>query len=286
MNALVTGSTGFIGTHLTKRLDADGWEVASFARSGGTPANLTVVDGTVESLTEQIQTLRPDVVFHLATKFVGVHKPDEVDDLVESNIGVGSRLLEALNTLDDVAFVNVGTVWQHVFSHPYSPASLYAATKQAFADVLRFYAECGNVRAVNLELTDTYGPGDTRKKLVNVLMETLDNGGSLDMSGGEQYFDALHVSDAVEGLVMSAQHASHELPTFGLFSEDPPKLKDFIAQVSDIVGRPMPVNWGVKPYRVREMMEPWRASPLLPEWKAKVGLQEGLRELLSRETNS
>lgn len=283
MKALVTGATGFIGSHLTGRLVTGGWDVTALVRPGKSIDGIATIDnGDVAHLTEQVQALKPDAVFHLATMFVGVHKPEEIDPLVESNIGVGARLLEALNTLDEVAFVNVGTVWQHVFSRDYSPASLYAATKQAFADVLRFYTECGNIRGVNLELTDTYGPGDTRKKLVNILLEKLETGAEpLDMSGGEQYFDVLHVTDAVEGLLMAVEHASHDLPTFGLFSENPAKLREFIDSVGEIVGKPMPVNWGVKPYRVREMMEPWRASPLLPGWTPKVSLEQGFRELLA-----
>ena len=50
------------------------------------------------------------------------------------------RLVEALAQGGCGTFVNTGSAWQHVDGEPYRPKSLYAATKQAFEDIVHFYA--------------------------------------------------------------------------------------------------------------------------------------------------
>jgi nucleoside-diphosphate-sugar epimerase len=53
--------------------------------------------------------------------------------------------------------VNAGTTWQHYLGQVYDPVNLYAATKQAFEAILKFYTSTRDFQAITLELTDTYG---------------------------------------------------------------------------------------------------------------------------------
>jgi len=85
--------------------------------------------------------------------------------MIHANLGFGTALAEAAACVPELRFVNTATVWQHFDAAPYSPVSLSAATKQAFADILVFYAEVEGLAVHTLELMDTYGPGGTRPKL-------------------------------------------------------------------------------------------------------------------------
>ena len=66
----------------------------------------------------------------------------------------------------------------------YSPVDLYAASKRAFQALLRFYEEARGVRALTLRLHGTYGPGDRRGKVVELLIGALDDPQPLEMSPG------------------------------------------------------------------------------------------------------
>src|SRR6476619_3912220 len=145
--------------------------------------------------------IEPDVCFHLATAFRGVHVADDIEPMVTANVGFGTALAEAVSQAGDCVFVNTGTVWQHFDARPYSPVSLYAAMKQAFTDVLRFYEEVASLPVVTLELTDTYGPGDPRPKLLPILVRAAREGTELQMTDGTQLIDLLHVDDAVRALL-------------------------------------------------------------------------------------
>lgn len=286
VSALVTGSTGFVGSHLLPRLIEDNWQVTVVVRSTSSTGELpegvgVIVDsGDIDQLTADIAKVAPSVCFHLATNFVGVHTPADVQPMIEANVAFGGRLLEALSALDDVTVINVGTVWQHYEGREYGPTSLYAATKEAFCDILRFYAECTSVKAATIELTDTYGPNDKRKKLLPMLVETANTQTPLLMSKGEQVFDIIHIDDVVEAILTTVELASHDAPSFSINSEAPRTLKGFVELVGETIGKTVPVEWGARPYRPREMMELWAATPPLPGWAPKVSLEEGLRQVL------
>lgn len=281
--AVVTGATGFVGGHLVQRLLADGWEVSAVVRpmSVSIPGVNRIVDnGSTEDLAYQLVQVAPDVCFHLATNFIARHAPEDIEELILSNVTFGTRMAEALSALDNVTFVNVGTVWQHFEGRPYGPTSLYAATKQAFCDILQFYAECAGFKAVTLELTDTYGHNDTRQKLLPILLKSGITGEKLQMSPGQQLYDVIHIDDVIEALIIAVDHASNEAPVFSIGSGNPLQLRKFVELVSEVMGVPIEVEWGARPYRAREMMEPWRGIPELPGWSPKVDLRAGLQDLV------
>ncbi len=109
-------------------------------------------------------------------------------------------LAEAATGVPGLRFVNTGTVWQHFDAAPYSPVSLYAATKQAFADILVFYGEVAGLSVHTIELMDTYGRDDPRAKLIPFLLRAGAEGTTVEMTDGTQLIDLVHVDDAVGAL--------------------------------------------------------------------------------------
>lgn len=283
--ALVTGASGFVGRHLAARLLREGWQVTLTTRATSrVPAALAAaavlrVDDGGEALERGLAMAAPDVCFHLATRFVATHTADDVADLVAANVTFGTQVVQALSGAD-VAFVNVGTVWQHHDGRAYGPTSLYAATKQAFADVLQYYAECTPLRAVTVELVDTYGPDDTRGKLLSHLVRAHRTGQVLPLSPGDQLVDLLHVDDVVDALLRAVPLASAQAPTFALTGEVS-TVRSFVELVGEVLGSPVPVEWGARPHRPREMTTSWRHAPLLPGWSPRTRLRDGLEALLA-----
>jgi len=290
--ALVTGATGFVGGRLARRLLADGWETHAIVRPSSNATilrgvlgsgNVYAHDGSTVDLIDVLRSVHPDVVFHLASVFVAEHATDDVDPLVQSNILFGTQLLEAMTVAAVSTIVNTGTTWQHYEGREYSPVSLYAATKQAFQDILQFYCEVRGLRAVTLELPDTYGSGDRRPKLLSVLDRAARTGETLQMSPGEQLLDLLHVDDVVHGYEVAADALLAEnLPSpsqYRLSSGSLVRLRDVVELYREATGHTVNVVWGGRPYRVREVMEPVSPVSVLPEWQACISLKDGLATL-------
>ena len=284
--ALVTGATGFIGGQLARRLIADGWRVTALMRPGSKKPDCPglkthVHDGTTEDLVRLLRRLRPDVVFHLASLFLAEHTPADVRPLVESNVLFGCQLAEAMAQSRTLRLVNTGTSWQHYRDGAYDPVNLYAATKQAFADILAYYEGAHELRAITLELFDTYGPADPRRKLLATLRRAV--AGDAAFSPGRQRIDLVHVSDVVEAFVMAARRLLagrvRRSETYAVASGRPRPLREVAAVFARANGLRLRAKWGARPYRPREMMRPWSQGRRLPGWRPKIGLEEGFRGL-------
>ncbi len=286
--ALVTGATGYLGSVLANRLVADGVQVTCLARPGSERsriddrATVIEVDGSTESIAAAVAAAAPEVVFHLASFYLAEHRPGDIDQLVEANVGYGTRLLEAMSQAGVSALVYAGTSWQHYGDADYDPVCLYAAMKQAFVDVARFYVSARGLRLVTLSVFDTYGVDDPRPKLFSLLRSAASDGRELSMSPGEQLVDLVFSDDVADAFVRAGERAMANDPStaeeFAVRTGSPIRLRDVVDLWQRVAGCTVAVEWGGRPYRDREVMVPWN-GPVLPGWAPSVTLEQGITRM-------
>lgn len=291
--ALVTGVSGFVGSHLACRLVRDGWQVHALSRAGSrlpqTAEFARVInhihDGSTQSMVECMAQAKPDVVFHLASLFLSQHASKDVESLIQSNVLFGNQLLEAMKVCEISRLINTGTSWQHYNNDDYNPVCLYAATKQAFEAILEYYVQACEFKAITLKLFDTYGPDDPRPKLFHLLSKAAASGEPLDMSAGEQLIDLVHIDDVLEAYVIAAQRLlagkvqQHE--SYSVSSGQPIPLRKLVELYASVTKQAVRVNWGARPYRFREVMTTWTNFQSLETWQPKMTLTEGMQKVLS-----
>lgn len=295
-SVLITGATGYIGHRLAKRLLDMGLSVHALARRDSTLSRLQSLGGKLEvhvidgessglspglspGLSQCLKRAEAETVFHLA----GDSSGGDFQKTLEANFLFGARLLEAMNDAGTRRMVNTGSFWQFDEEGKAAPNSLYAAAKQAFQDILGYYAAHRDMGCVTLMLFDVYGPGDWRNKLMHVLLEA-SQGSQLDMTGGKQLLDSVHVDDVVEAYVtayerlQSDEHGVHQ--TFFVGSGERVTLKDLVREFENACAKPLAVNWGAKPYPPHQIFRPCPAEPRLPGWSARISLPDGLRQVV------
>ncbi|MGD9058437.1 MAG: NAD(P)-dependent oxidoreductase [Desulfobacterales bacterium] len=287
---LVTGATGFVGSNLCRRLVRDGSEVHAITRPQSDVAqiedvknNLTihVHDGSTAGMLKIIKTCRPKIVYHLASLFLAQHESEDIEALIKSNITFGVQLVEAMTIRRIPFLINTGTAWQHYRNEKYNPVCLYAATKQAFEILLKFYTETSPLRVITLKLFDTYGPFDPRAKLFSFLNQCKKQKQPISMSPGEQRLDLVHIDDVVEAFLIAAHRLeagevkSHE--AYAVSSKKAVRLREIVELYERLSGIKLNIRWGGRPYRPREVMVPWNSGKRLPEWSPKIELEEGIQ---------
>lgn len=292
--ALVTGATGFVGSNLAKALHALGWEVHAVVRKQESIGLLQnsmpyifshLHDGSMASMQSLMEKSKPDCVFHLASLFISEHKQADVENLVESNILFSLQLVEAMSASDVKYLVNTGTSWQYYNSESYNPVNLYAATKQAFESLISYYVDAFGLKVANLVLSDTYGPRDSRQKLMNLLLRAAKSNDVLNMSPGEQEIDLVHIDDVVNAFVLAAEQLpSQSLPQehYSVFSGVPLSLKNLVAMMQQELNITIPVVFGSRPYRKREVMRVTKVHQSVPGWLPRITLSAGIKSIFEQ----
>ncbi|WP_291297152.1 NAD(P)-dependent oxidoreductase [Elioraea sp.] len=279
MKAFVTGATGFIGRHLVGRLDAAGYAVHALLRRGSDasrlPAAITA-HREPPALDALLATIRPDVVLHLATEYRHGHDHAAIAPMLAANVTLGTMLADAAARAGVGGFVTLGTAAQHAGPGGDAPATLYAASKQAFEVLLGAIARAAGLPTATLLVFETFGPGDTRGKILDRMIAAAMTGAPLDLSPGEQAIDLVHVDDVVGAIVLAAEGlAAGTLPAggrFALSSGTAVTLRDLAGRIEATLGRPLPARWGALPYRAGEIMQPWRGGAALPGWHPRLSL--------------
>lgn len=217
-HALVTGGAGFIGSHLTRALLADGRRVTvldnlSVGRREVVPEGARFVHGDVRDDAAIAGALAGvDCVFHLAAQVTIRGSFDRFSEDLDTNVMGTARLLRAVDraqvkwfTLASsmAVYSDAGSPAPIDESHPKRPLSPYGVGKLAAEDVSHQILEARGIPFTATRFFNTYGPGQTYTPYVGVLtifITRLLRGESITIFGdGEQQRDFIHVKDIVAG---------------------------------------------------------------------------------------
>jgi len=297
---LITGATGFVGSHLVCHLArSTHYDVAVLRRRSSRhrfPTDVEqrlethILDDGAANILDILAACRPDVVVHLATCFLSSHTMERIDDLVQANITFPTKLLEAMAAHGVRRFINTGTYAEHFNCNPdYDPVTLYAATKKAFEDILRYYVNAVHLSHIKVTLYDTYGPDDTRRKILNILLDAVRQGQKIDMTPGHQLMDLVHIDDVVRAFELATDYIStHDRvdSAVEIGSGSPRTLREIVGVVEGILGRSIDVNWGGRAYRERDNMTvkpDLSLAKTLLGWEPQTSLEEGLKPIIAQE---
>ncbi|MDC7714632.1 NAD-dependent epimerase/dehydratase family protein [Vogesella sp. LYT5W] len=290
---ILTGATGYIGRKLLYRLLERGHSVSVVVREksprlSSLPADTEKIfyDGTFNSLLDGMKDKESGLVIHVASLFLTQHKPEDIGNLIDSNIKFPCYLLEAMHTCGLTEIINTGTSWQHYENSDYNPVNLYAASKQAFVDMLKFYQEAHHFKALTLELFDTFGPDDERKKLFHFLQDAAETGKTLKISPGQQLLDIVYIDDVLNAYEIAIKQSGKLTGTFTVASGQLHNLQEIVAIYSKISQKKLNIEFSALPYRLREVMKPWECHRNLPNWTCEFSLEEGIKKILCQGMKS
>jgi len=285
---LVTGATGFIGQNLISLLLDKNYDIHCIVRQNSNiskidkRAEIFKYDSSIDSLIEYFQKEKFDGVVHLASLFLAVHTKDDIAKLISSNIQFSTELLESCKESGVSWFINTGTFWQNYENESYNPVNLYAATKEAFESVAKYYMQTSNLIFTTIKLNDTFGANDTRNKVFNLWNKIAKSGETLEMSAGEQIIDISYIDDVLSAYEVLITHLNSDEKDyfknkeFVMTNSEKMSLRDLSKIFEEATGTKLNIKWGAKPYREREVMKPYNKGIKVPNWTQKYTLKEAI----------
>jgi len=287
---IITGATGYIGSHLLRYLLRQDWELHIITQPEFGYSNIEDIkddihifeyNHDVHSLIDYFRKVNAEVVFHLAAAVITDYTPTQIPVLIRSNVEFGTEILEAMKQSATRLFIGTGSYWQNYNSDTYNPVDLYAATKEAFEKIVQYYVDAHGFRAITLRLFDVYGEDDKRPKLLNILKRMAGTDESIDVSPGEQFLDMVHISDVCSAYLCAYNllHTNSRIfnKIYGVYTGNRIQLKEMIKMFSEILQQNIRVNIGAKPYKEREVMNPTDKYRRLPNWNPSIMICDGLK---------
>lgn len=293
MKILITGATGFIGSHLARLLVTQGLEVHIIIREKSNTwriedilPSLHIMYGDLELESEKIedylQDIKPELCIHLAW----YAEPGKYLNAQENlnSLQASIKLLSQLAKVGCKRFIGVGTCFEYDLSLGYlsessatKPLTLYAATKVALSTILKEFSFVSEIEIAWTRLFYQYGPMEDQRRLVAGTIASLMRDELMKTTKGEQVRDFLYIEDVASAIWSVARSNLTGIVNIG--SGQPVTVKEIVIQLGHLLGKSHLINLGALPYRSNESMFICANNYLLKEntdWIQKYNLQIGL----------
>ena len=283
---LVTGASGFIGSHLCKRLCNNGCVVHAVSRRKRNSENNSLewwqADLTdIDTARELMVTIKPDLIFHLA----GLPKGSRTVDLVLSTFR--SNLMSTVNLLTAASEVGCDRIiLSGSFEEPgldnllMVPSSPYAVTKWACSAYARMFHMLYHLPTVNLRIFMVYGPGQYNfSKLIPYTILSSLRGEVVKITDGHRQIDWIFVEDVIDGLLAVVQAPYLEGSTTDMGSGNLVSIRTVVQQLVNLIDPQTVILFGALPDRPMEQVGVANTTATFERigWIPRTILEDGLK---------
>lgn len=283
---LVTGATGFLGSHLTHELINRGYNVIALKRCTSNlwrlediskNNKLKIID--VDNLEDIFANNSIDCIIHTVCSYG--RNNETLADIVQTNIVFGLKLLDLAKKNKVKCFFNTDTLLQRDLNN-------YSLSKKQFVEWLK--KNHGEIQVFNMKVEHMYGIKDDSTKFVNWLIEQLNNNvREIELTSGIQKRDFIYVLDVVNAYLTVYEHrlGFDKFSEFDVGTGVQLTVKEFVKEIFTAVKEYKPelstfLNFGARKYRPGECMEVVENVEPLKSlgWKPKNDYKYNIRLLL------
>lgn len=269
---LISGATGFIGSHLLGELTGS-YEIAILKKSNSCVDRIKdyldkikMYDVEKDGIKKAFQENQIDLVVNLAVDF-GRGGESKIGDIIETNVVFAVRLLEESRA--------------HNVKYFFSPdsalnprVSAYAFSKYVLKQILKdYFGE--DTQIFNLKLEYVFGENDDSSKFISLAVNKLLNNELVSMSPGEQELDFIYVKDCVRAIRHIIDHVDdykNHYEELEIGTGKTIKLKDFILMIKEKLNSTSEISFGTKEYRHNEHMYSRADISKLQGWAPKYSI--------------
>ena len=288
MKILVTGASGFIGSHLVSALLRNPeYEVYTADRSLHSPLSSRHYPIQIDFSSEFVlpgQLPKPDAVVHLAQSRHYREFPDKAKDIYMVNVNSTFQLIDwcKRNGVAKFIFASTGSVYKNstailMESNETEASNFYAASKLAAENLLKPYSD--SISIAILRLFSPYGPGQKNMLIPNIIDKIL-SGGEIQLNQNKGLLlSPIYIDDCIEIIsrLISTEIKKFEILNLGGAKET--SLREIIDLVASLSGKK--ANVKIQEGNVVNIRCDSSRIYNLTKYQPLTSLQEGLKKCIS-----
>ncbi|RPH94521.1 NAD-dependent epimerase/dehydratase family protein [candidate division KSB1 bacterium] len=312
LRILVTGGAGFIGSHLTETLLANGAQVAVLdnfdpyyprqekernLEAFRNHSNYRFYEVDIRNqinLTKTFTEFRPQVVVHLAAR-AGVRPSlNDPEGYADVNVRGTAILLEEARKsgIRNFVFASSSSVYGKHSGEPFretdntdSPLSPYGATKKSGEALCFTFHHVYGMSISCLRFFTVYGPRQRPDLAIRKFVRLALNGEEIPVYGdGSSCRDYTHIRDILSGIIGAIRWGESDMPRFGIFnlgSSNPILLRELLDKIEKYIG--LPLKRKCLPFQPGDMISTFADTTLAQRelgFRHDVLFDDGLREFV------
>lgn len=278
MRIAVTGSGGFIGSHLVPKLKASGHEVVEISRNKGYDLK------NWDSVKDIPQC---DVLIHLAAKTFVPDSFNNPREFYQTNTNLTINALEqARNWKAKLIYMSSYFYGSPQYipigeKHPLCPHNPYAQTKYLSEELCKAYSRDFDLPVIAFRLFNIYGPGQKGSFLIPEILEKIKKGGKITLKDPKPKRDYIHVYDVISaiGSALSYNHSGFQV--FNLGTGNSVSVEELVSTIQKYSSIKFEVEY-THEYRKGEVLDSVADTALIKEslnWHTSLSLSEGIKTL-------
>lgn len=268
MNVLITGATGYIGSHIASSLVLNGHSVYATCRTGsvfdkcsGFSDKLFWINQDLANWKDRLENGSIDMLIH--TAWSGVSASGRYDwDIQMTNFYYAKSIIDWAVSLGVKKIICLGSQAEYgQFSSfvsedrvPY-PTDAYGAVKILSLNYLRNKAFVGSFSWYWLRVFSILGENENETWLLPQVLSKLLSGYKIDLTEGKQQYDYLYMGDFISRLNQVIDHTGNDSGVYNICSGRGVEIRQLLLLIADKLGVSSSLlNFGAVSYRTNQNM--------------------------------
>jgi CDP-paratose synthetase len=291
MNILLTGATGFLGSHILKGFLKNNYDVTILKRSFSDTWRITDCLDKVRSFDINKVSLEKifskskqfDCIVHTATDYG--RESNSPLEVFKSNLDFPLSLLNIASSYNVPCFFNTSTFLINA-SKEHDYLNCYSLSKEEFEKWGRIFTKRSEIQFINIKLEHMYGALDSSSKFVDsVIRQCQKNVDKIDLTLGKQKRDFVYIDDVVNAyklLIKKRKKLGKGFQEIYLGNGKGVSIEKFVRTCAMLTKSKSKLMFGALPYRKHEMMSSKANISRLKKlgWKPKYNFITGLKKML------